>query len=115
MSTNASGNIGFESGVALGNNSPTAALFNLPTQNISRSGNINMGGNTQCLNFVGAVNATLLSATCVKTAAILFVNTSGSGPVNIKLDSGGTIGGKTVFQLASGQAASFAYDGTNFS
>ena len=114
MSSNPSGTIEFQSGVSLGVNNDRVGLFNLPTLNVARPGNISLTG-VQALNFIGAVSVILQSATAVRMAAILFVNTSGSGPVSLKLDNGGTIGGKSVFSLASGQAVTFAFDGTNFS
>lgn len=82
--------------------------------NISRSGTVDMTG-TQIVNFIGAVSVVLKTSTLQKNTPYYFSNTSGANSANISLDNAGTVGGKSAFPLTSGQAAVFAFDGTNLS
>lgn len=99
--------------VTLGNNSPTTALYSLPTLNVSAGGSVSLTG-AQCVNFqTGAIAVVLQRASLVSSATYLFVNTSNRGVVALSLDNGGTIGGLAVYSLVPGQATTFTFDGTN--
>jgi hypothetical protein len=98
----------------------TKYLYQLPTINVSgtsasKTASLNLS-NIGCVNFTGGVgSATLQSATLVKNATYIFINTAGAaaGVVTLTLDNHGTIGGQSVFSLISGQPVKFQFDGTN--
>src|SRR5580700_8083851 len=98
----------------------TKYLYQLPTINVSgtsasKTALLNLT-NIGCVNFTGGIgSATLQSATLVKNATYIFINTAGAaaGVVNLTLDNHGTIGSKNVFSLLSGQPVKFQFDGTN--
>jgi hypothetical protein len=100
----------------------TKYLYNLPTLNISGSSannyvaSVSFANGIQCINFIGFVRlATIQSATLLQQAVYTFANTSGTYPVSVQLDSGGTIGGLTVYPLNSGTIVQFLYSGGNLS
>jgi hypothetical protein len=98
--------------VTLGNNSPTTALYSLPTLNVSAGGSVSLTG-AQCVNFQTGAIAVVLQRASLVNATYLFVNTSNRGVVALSLDNGGTIGGLAVYNLVPGQATTFTFDGTN--
>lgn len=117
----AGNNVTINNSVELGNNSPTVRLNNVPTLVVSRSTaspatqSISFAGNIQAVNFIAGVNAILLSATLIRNASYLFVN-SQPGGVTLTLDNGGTINGQTTpYILGFGTPIEFQFDGTNLS
>jgi hypothetical protein len=100
----------------------TKFLYNLPTLNVSGSSannyiaSVSFANNIQCINFIGGVRlATILSATLVAQNPYIFANTSGTFPVSLELDNGGTIGGLSIYPLNSGTIIQFQFSGGNLS
>jgi hypothetical protein len=99
----------------------TKFLYSQPTLNVSGSSannyavTISFANNIQCINFTGARTATLQSATLAQQVVYTFANTSGTYPVSIMLDNGGTIGGLSIYPLNSGTIIQFQFNGTNLS
>ena len=112
-------NLTISNAVDIGANGPTVELNNRPTLVVSRSTaesatkSLNLTG-FQVVNFIAGVNAVLQSATLVKTASYLFVN-SQPGVVTLALDNGGQIAGQSTYVLAFGAPIKFSFDGTNLS
>jgi hypothetical protein len=98
----------------------TKYLYSLPTLNVGGSSatntlSLSLANGVQCLNFIGGARLLILqSATLTQQSAVyIFANTSGTYPVSIQLDNGGTIGGLSVYLLNSGAIVRFTFDGTN--
>jgi len=101
----------------------TKFLYSQPTLNVSGSSannyavSVSFANNVQCINFTGGVRtATLQSATLAQQGVVYtFANTSGTYPVSIQLDNGGTVGGLNIYPLNSGTIIQFQFNGTNLS
>jgi hypothetical protein len=112
--------IAISNAVDLGNNGPTVELNNRSTLTISRSTaesvqkSISLTG-IQVVNFQSGCAALLQSVTLVKNAVYLFVYTGGAAAalVTLTLDNNGTVGGQSVYTLASGSPVRFSFDGAN--
>jgi len=115
---------GFKDVTSIGGFSPdlTKFLYSRPTLNISGSSannyavSVSFANNIQCINFIGGVRvATIQSATLALQTTYTFANTSGTFPVSLQLDNGGTIGTLSIYPLNSGTIIQFQFNGTNLS
>jgi hypothetical protein len=100
----------------------TKFLYNLPTLNVSGSSangyavTVSFANNISCINFIGGVRvATIQAASLAAKTPYILANTSGTYPVSLQLDNGGTIGGLGIFPLNSGTIIQFSYSGGNLS
>jgi hypothetical protein len=116
--------VGYKDVTATSGFSPdlTRFLYSLPTLNVSGSSannyavTVSFANNIQCINFTGGVRtATLQSATLAQQVVYTFANTSGTYPVSIQLDNGGTVGALGIYPLNSGTIIQFQFNGTNLS
>ena len=94
---------------------PIAAVHNLTTLDISKSGTVDFTSAPRVLNFSWPVSAVLKTATMAGGAINSFVNSSSvaASPVLISLDNGGTVEGVSVYKLTSGNPVAFLFDGLN--
>jgi hypothetical protein len=100
----------------------TKFLYSLPTLNVSGSSannyavTVSFANNISCINFIGGVRvATVQAASLAAQTGYIFANTSGTFPVSLQLDSGGLIGGLSIYPLNSGTIVQFSYSGGNLS
>ena len=93
---------------------PTLNVFGSSANNYAAS--VSFANNIRCINFTGGVRlATIQAATLATQTTYTIANTSGTFPVSVQLDNGGTVGGLGIYPLNSGTIIQFQFDGTNLS
>ena len=91
---------------------PDAPVYILVTQNVVRSGIVDMTG-LNVLNIVGGFLVTIKTSGLTGLGRSFYFLATGGTACQLKLDNGGTISGKSIYVLTPGTVLLVSFDGTN--
>jgi len=91
---------------------PDAPVYFLATQNVVRSGVVDMT-NLNCLNIIGGFVVTIKTSGLLGARRPFYFLATGGTACQLKLDNGGTISGKSIYVLNPGTVLLVSFDGTN--
>jgi hypothetical protein len=92
---------------------PNNPAYILATQNVIRSGTVDMTG-LDCLNIIGGFVVTIKTSNLLTNKSFYFFATGGTAS-QLKLDNGGTISGQSTYKLNPGTVLLVSFNGTNLS
>jgi hypothetical protein len=92
---------------------PNPPVYILATQNVVRSGTVDMTG-LNCLNIIGGFVVTIKASGLLTSKPFYFLATGGTA-CQLKLDNGGTVSGQSAYTLKPGTVLLVSFDGTNLS